>query len=661
MSAIAGIYHLDEPVSKNYGYEMMQALEKFPADDVQVWSKENIFFGCHAQWITPESIGEKLPFYDYDRKLTITADAMIDNRKELFDKLGIYHAERKTMPDSKLILLAYSKWEDEVVKHIIGDFAFMIWDEKKQKLFGARDFSGTRSLYYYHDNMRFAFCTVMEPLLKLPYIQKELNEEWLAEYLAIPNMIDAVDVAGTIIKDIKQVPPSHTISIVNGSISVSKYYVLSQDEKIKFKRDDEYIEAFRNIFQKAIDSNLRTFKPVGSQLSGGLDSGSVVSFAAKTLRKQNKKLHTYSSIPIKGFDDYTPDFYYPDERPFIRSTVEYVGNIEDNYLSKDERNSYTDIDDWLEIIESPYKSFENSFWVKGIFEEASKKGIGILMSGARGNFTISWGPAYDYYVHLLKSMRWILFAQELKRYSRNIGVGRKMFLKPIGKMLFPFLEKEESYRFPILINPGFAAKTNVYEKIANYGIEENGFSKQSIHNQKDFMIDNEFIWNTNGTTFTKFSLQYGLLMRDPTNDIRVVNYCKSIPLNQFINSGLDRALIRKATEGYLPDDVRLNHKYKGVQGMDWVHRMSSNWMDLIQETQELLKNKDATYYLNKETVSEALSKVMDGPKADLALDPQLRGLMRSIIVYRFLKSFILEGGDKYEKGMENPKSAIARY
>lgn len=661
MSAIAGIYNTNEPIPKNHGLQMMQALRKFPADDVQIWSKENIFLGNHAQWITPESIGEQLPFHDYDRQLTITSDAMIDNRNELFDKLGIHHEERKIMPDGQLILLAYSKWGEDVVKHLIGDFAFMIWDEKKQKLFGARDFSGTRSLYYYHNGEKFAFCTVIGPLLRLPYIKRQLNEEALAEFLAIPNMIDAVSVSETIIKDIQQIAPSHTITVINGKVKQVEYQALSFGKEIKFKNDEEYVEAFRDVFQKAVDSRLRTYKPVGSQLSGGLDSGSVVSFAVKTLEKQNKKLHTYSSIPVKDFDDYTPDFYFPDERPFISATVDYVGNIEEHYLSLDDKNSYTDINGWLEIIETPYKSFENSFWIKGTFEEASKEGIGILLSGARGNFTISWGPAFDYYAHLLKRIRWIHFAQELKNYSRNLGIGRKILLEPIGKTAFPFLDKEENYRFPPLINPGFAAKTNVYKRIKRFGIEANGFSKQTINNQRNFMIENGFIWNTNGTTFTKLSLQYGLLLRDPTNDIRVVNYCKSIPINQFINKGMDRALIRNATQGYLPDQVRLNQQYKGVQGMDWVHRMSSNWTDLIRETQALLKNKYVTQYLNKESIYKALSKVKDGHRADLALNPQLRGLMRSIIVYRFLKLFTLEGGDNDEKRMENSKPAIIRY
>ena len=69
--------------------------------------KNNVFFGCHAQWITPESVGEQLPFYDYERQLAITADAIIDNRKELFEKLQVDHADRKNMTDSELILLSY--------------------------------------------------------------------------------------------------------------------------------------------------------------------------------------------------------------------------------------------------------------------------------------------------------------------------------------------------------------------------------------------------------------------------------------------------------------------------------------------------------------------------------------------------------------------------
>jgi len=658
MSAIAGIYSVNEPVPGNHGLQMMQVLKKFPADDVQIWSKENIFLGCHAQWITPESIEEQLPFYDYDRQLAITADAIIDNRDELFDKLGIHPEERKLMPDSKLILLAYSKWEDEVVKHLIGDFAFIIWDERNQKLFGARDFVGARSLYFYHNKQSFAFCTVMEPLLKLPYVKKQLNEKWLAEYLAISTIIDVIDVSKTVIRDIQQIPPSHTVTVINGHVTLSKYHVLTLDEKIRFKTDGEYIDAFREVFQKAVDSRLRTHKAVGSQLSGGLDSGSVVSFASKTLKKQNKKLHTYSYIPVDDFDDYTPSNFFPDERPYISETVNHVGNIEDHYLSLGSRNSYSDIDDWLNINESPYKFLENSFWMKGIFEKAANDDVGILLTGAIGNFTVSWGPALEYYGHLLKSLRWVRFARELKMYSRNIHVGRRKLLQLIGKQEFSFLNHDDDYQFPELINSNFAKKMNTFERLQKYGIGADGFNGLTISNIREHLFTNEFIFNSNGTALSKLALRNGLITRDPTSDLRVINFCMSLPLNQFINNGMDRALIRKATEGYLPDKVRLNQTDHGLQSADWIHRMMPIWTDFIEEIKQLLQDTEVAQYFNMESINDALSSAMVVQKGDSAFNPKLRMLMRSIIVYRFLQSVDFKGGDTYEKRMEKATPAI---
>ncbi|GAE35938.1 asparagine synthetase [Halalkalibacter akibai JCM 9157] len=90
MSAIAGIYHRDKsPVPTEHSNMIMGPLNQFPADYIQTWRDDNIFLGCHAQWITPESVGEVLPYYDHERKLAITADAIIDNRQELFEKLQI--------------------------------------------------------------------------------------------------------------------------------------------------------------------------------------------------------------------------------------------------------------------------------------------------------------------------------------------------------------------------------------------------------------------------------------------------------------------------------------------------------------------------------------------------------------------------------------------
>ena len=214
MSAITGIYQTnEEPVNLQHGQSLMAALQKYPANDIQTWHSDKVFLGCHAQWITPESVGERLPFYDHERQCAITADAIIDNRKELFEKLQVKPSEQNQITDSELILLSYYKWGEDAPKHLIGDFAFMIWDEKKQRMFGARDFSGSRTLYYHKNYGTFAFCTTIQPLLSLPYVEKRLNEEWLAQYLAISGMVDAVDSSITPYQNIGQVPPSHSISV----------------------------------------------------------------------------------------------------------------------------------------------------------------------------------------------------------------------------------------------------------------------------------------------------------------------------------------------------------------------------------------------------------------------------------------------------------------
>src|SRR5690606_32771619 len=121
-------------------------------------------------WITPESIGELNPFYDSERQLVITADAIIDNRSELFQLLQIQQERRLDITDAELILLSYSKWGEDSPKYLIGDFAYIIWDERDQKLFAARDFSGSRTLYYHWNGVRLAMCTTLNPLFTLPNI-----------------------------------------------------------------------------------------------------------------------------------------------------------------------------------------------------------------------------------------------------------------------------------------------------------------------------------------------------------------------------------------------------------------------------------------------------------------------------------------------------------
>ncbi|WP_338789124.1 lasso peptide isopeptide bond-forming cyclase [Metabacillus sp. FJAT-53654] len=643
MSAIAGIFNFNqEPVLYEHSRNIMKSLEKFPADDVQTWQKEAVFLGCHVQWITPESVGEKLPFYDEERKIAITADAIIDNRDELFERLQVSINKRKSITDSELILMSYQKWGEDSPKYLVGDFVFFIWDEGNQHLFGARDFSGSRTLYYCKNNHQIAFCTTIQPLLSLPYIEKTLNEQWMAEFLAIPGMNDTVDTSITVYKQIEQLPPSHAIKITNGKVKLSRYWAITPEERIVLKSDQEYVEAFRDVFKTAVDSRLRTNRNVGAHLSGGLDSGSVVSFAARTLLSENKTLHTYSYVPPRDFEDWTPKYLLADERPFIQSTVKHVGNIKDFYLDFDGINPLNEVDDWLKTMEMPYKFFANSNWIKGIFETAHQHGIGILLNGGRGNLSISWGPAMHYYSILLKKIKWIRLINELNKYSKNVGGSRLRLLPVIAKIAFPSINQTNSLynqdEFPVLINPELAKKTLVLEKLQEHGMNISSSQSSNLFEARRSHFKEVFPWNTTGTLGAKLSLNFGLWKRDPTNDLRVIRFCLSIPEGQYVQNGLDRALIRRSTEGLLPDKVRLNQGIRGVQGADCVHRMMPYWDSFISELEGISRDSLLAEVLNMPILKSAISKVKKGPSNEFAFDPEYQILMRSLIINRFIKN-----------------------
>lgn len=642
MSAITGIYHFnDEPISPEHSSGLMKSLQKYPADNVQTWHKDNVFLGCHAQWITPESIGEQLPFYDYEKQLAITADAIIDNRGELFEKLQVDRTYRKTMKDSELILLSYQKWGEECPKYLVGDFAFMIWDERINKLFGARDYAGSRTLYFYRDQQRFAFSTTIHPLFTLPYIQKKLNEQWLAEYLAIPDMLDTVDASSTVYKHIEQIPPSHTISIIDRKVSIRKFPALIVGETLKLKSNEEYEEAFRDVFQEAVNAKIRTHKNIGAQLSGGLDSGSVVSFAANTLRKENRQINTFSYIPSEDFVDFTPNYRIADERPFIQSIVKHVGNIDDHYLYFNGKSFFTEMDDLIETIEMPYKFLENSFWLKGCYERASEHGVGVLLNGGGGNFTISWGPAIDFYAELLKKLKLLHLYQELHLHSRNTGVKKSKIISVVSKTAFPSIyrifSQKKSFEAPTLISNEFAFRTDVFTKLKENKIDITSSSVTNAYEARQDWFNKEFYWSAPGTASTKLSLQNALWNRDPTNDLRVIKFCLSVPDEQFVQDGYNRSLVRRATKKYLPDKVRLNQRVRGIQAADWVHRIIPYWNHIMDELEQLAKDSLISEFFNIELLRSLILKFKEAPKSEYAFNFEFRLLMRCLIVYRFMK------------------------
>jgi len=244
--------------------------------------------------------------------LTITANARLDARDKLIAKLEANGS------DAELILLAYEKWGDDCVKHLIGDFAFAIWDGSKQRYFCARDHFGVKPFYFTHIDNEFAFSSDLNELRLDPRVSNTLNEIAVGDYLLFGvNQ----DLSTTIFKDIQRLKPGHTLSVANGSIVVKRYWSPEPSAKVRFRDSESYVERFSELLSRAVKDRV-TEDRVAISMSGGLDSTSLAAIA----REQGKDVHGFAVV----YDNLIPD----EERHYSALAAEHIG-IPVTHLSAD--------------------------------------------------------------------------------------------------------------------------------------------------------------------------------------------------------------------------------------------------------------------------------------------------------------------------------------
>ena len=181
MSAIFGIYHLDgTSVSPENLNRQMAALDHFGPDANSLWNAGAVGLGHLMTYITPESLDEKLPYHSAESGIAITADARLDNRDELCAVLGIPHQDRAAVLDSHLILSSYTKWGAACPEHLLGDFAFVIWDQDRSTLFCARDHMGIRPFYYHLTSHLFIFASDARGVISHSATPRDLNDKALS-------------------------------------------------------------------------------------------------------------------------------------------------------------------------------------------------------------------------------------------------------------------------------------------------------------------------------------------------------------------------------------------------------------------------------------------------------------------------------------------------
>ncbi|GBE94178.1 lasso peptide isopeptide bond-forming cyclase [Nostoc cycadae] len=590
MSGIVGIYNLDsQSVEPQKLAVMVDAIAHRGPDGADVWCSGAIGLGHRMLWSTPESLLEKLPLVDHNGELVITADIRIDNRDELISALSIDNCPPEKITDSQLVLAAYAKWGEQCPNKLLGDFAFVIWDQQKQILFCARDHFGIKPLYYYYQpGQQFYFASEMKALLSLPEVPNKVNE------IAIANHLHPFteDKSITAYKNIYRLPPAHTMTVsYTGGLQSHAYWSLKVGQELRLNSDAEYAAAFREVFTEAVRCRLRSAFPVSCHLSGGLDSSSIACVARDILQEKGAQLHTFSNI----FEE-VPEC---DERQYINPVLDQGGFIP-HYVHADQSGPLSEWQDYYKYMEEPFIG-PSHFLVWGLNRAAQQAGIRISLDGFDGDTTVSHGITY--FAELARQGKWQTFIQEAQAISQHFDTSlaaifygyaipylqelvkqrkmltfvrtalqisqhfrvsrRKLFVTYGIKPLVPQYilkiwrslrgHKQNQPQVTSLINPHFAKQVGINPLTPSHDQDQN----------PAITVREEQCRTLNSALFTTVlelgdlcSAAFSLESRHPFMDKRLIEFCLSLPPEQKLNQGWSRLVMRRGLEGILPQEVQ---------------------------------------------------------------------------------------------------------
>ncbi len=565
MSGIGAVYYLDSREVEVASLEKINEILRHRGMDAHgVWQRKSIGLTHRMMWTTPESLNEKLPSQSSNGFTFITCDARIDNREELISCLSLKRRNPDELPDSEIILASYEKWGSDCPAHLIGDFVFVIWNEREKTLFAARDPLGVKHFYYYYrPGKLFALASEIKALFALHDVPRELDEQHLGDYL----VVNSEDKESTFFKEIKRLPATHALLVSREGLRTWRYWQPSMDE-LKLKNDREYQEAFREKFALAVTSRVRSAYPVGSMLSGGLDSSSIVCVADEYLKAQGKQpLHTFSAV----FPEIAKVDPRIDETRFMRSVVDKT-NCKAHFIKVDGASPLRESEQILWHTDDPvgapiYKDWE-------IWKEARKQGVRTVLSGIDGDSTVSHG--YEDLANFAHRGWYLRLFREALALNRNMPrrshrVKRLLWHRGLATAVPPWAygawrklkgRKPEDYtRSPITFPLHFQTVNDQFRQRFDL---ENRIIKFQETNYPEGISPIDYHWRalTNGhfamilENSEKAAAAQSVEPLYPFFDRRLIEFCIALPPGQRIYKGWTRSIFRHAMEGIIPADVQ---------------------------------------------------------------------------------------------------------
>ena len=504
-------------------------------------SNYNIGLGHRRLSIIDLSSKGHQPMSNEDRSLWIVHNGEIYNYIEIRQELIAKGYTFTSNTDTEVILYSYKEWGIDCLNAFNGMWAFAVWDCKKKTLFCSRDRFGIKPFYYYLNSEVFIFASEIKQILAYDTYEKKPNDRLIYDFLAI-GLEDHT--SETFFKDIYQLKGGEyaLLDFKNKTFHKDRFYDLG---KIQTMAGDEsnYYQSFRDLFFDSVDIRLRSDVPVGSCLSGGLDSSAVVCTVAEILKRKE----TYQAL-----ETFTACWENEeiDERKYAEKIVAYSGTKGNNIFPSSEE-LHQDLSELMWHQEEPFGSL-SIFAQWSVMKAARKRGIPVLLDGQGGDEVFLGYERYYawFFMDLLKQGRFRKFIDELKKGSKN----SKLTVAEIMQYYIYFtFNRVRALRLKSnakkYMNEDFIRNYNLLHELTIFKYAKSTVDLQRIEIQETQLSHLLKYADRN-------SMAFSIETRLPFLDYRLVEFALSVPSELKIRNGWTKNIVREGMKEIVPEGIR---------------------------------------------------------------------------------------------------------
>lgn len=552
MCGLVGIYRTNQkPVDKAELQPMVDILAHRGPDGEGIFIDKNVGLGHRRLAIIDLSPGGSQPMCNDDGSVCLVFNGEIYNYRELRSELLQKGHDFRSQSDTEVILRAYEEFGGQCAEKLTGMFAFAIWDKTKASLFCARDRFGIKPFYYFWDGKNFIFASEPKALIIHPLISDVVSCNPNALYRFFQFGVVAAGTE-TFFSGIQSLKPAECLSLAGNTLKKWEYWRITHFGNAKIS-DELAIESFREVFSKSVKQHLISDVPVGTFLSGGLDSSSIVCVAAKML---DHPVRTYTI-----YYEQEPDI---DERSFAQKVIDATGASAVFYtLPNNEIPELLEKMIYFHDFPVPTPHPLSGF---ALMRLASRSNTVVLLNGQGSDEMLAgYFSCFPFFLTAMsKSVRWGAFFRNLRLFAKDQRLGAADVVKILLKSaLLGVLSEEHAYRLRGRLGYCPLVVRDINKKFFE------DIKEKSTDKFTQFLYNLTF--NTNLSTLLHFedrnSMAFSVEVRVPFLDHRLAETIFALPPHYKIRNGLTKWILREAMRNILPEEIRMRKDKKALEAI----------------------------------------------------------------------------------------------